>query len=191
VSDSFRILVVCTGNICRSPAAEYLLREGLDGDGVIIASAGTRAMTGRGVAAPMLELLAQRGIDASGHIGRQLNRRMLEEADLVLTATRPHRAEAAALYPAGVKRMFTLAQFGAIAREADVAAGPERAEALRELTNRAAGVSHRAGHALRNSGERDIVDPYGRSLAVYRTSLGQLDAAIEPLTTWTQAPRRL
>ena len=187
MSDSFRLLVVCTGNICRSPAAEFLLRERLGaGDDVIVESAGTRAMSGRGVAAPMLELLAQRGIDASGHIARQLSRPMLEQADLVLTATRRHRAEAAALYPAGVKRLLTLAQFGALARSIEAPGATGVIAALRELTDRAS----RSGSAAGGS-DSDIVDPYGRSTSVYRTSLRQLDAAIEPVGVWTGTRRQV
>ncbi|WP_374009463.1 low molecular weight phosphatase family protein [Leifsonia sp. LS-T14] len=187
MSDSFRVLVVCTGNICRSPAAESLLRERLGNRAdVIVESAGTRAMSGRGVAAPMLELLAQRGIDASGHIARQLSRPMLEQADLVLTATRRHRADAAALYPAGVKRMLTLAQFGALARSIETPGAATAVPALRELADRAA-----RGGSPGGAGDGDIVDPYGRSMSVYRTSLRQLAAAIEPVGAWITAPRQV
>lgn len=174
MSDSFRVLVVCTGNICRSPAAELMLERLLPADGVDIESAGTRAMTGRGVAAPLLELLAERGIDGSRHRARQVTRPMLETADLVLTATRGHRSEVVTMSPTALPRVFTLADFGAVLAATGVREA-EPAAVLREaMRSSVAGPG-----AIRATGP-DILDPYGRSVRVYRESLRQLDAALEP-----------
>jgi protein-tyrosine phosphatase len=174
VSDSFRILVVCSGNICRSPAAELILERMLPAAGVDIESAGTRAMTGRGVAAPLLELLAERGIDGSGHRARQVTRAMVQQADLVLTATRGHRSEVATMAPTALPRVFTLADFGAALAATDVRRA-EPVDALREALRSSA-----AGPRAIRAADPDILDPYGRSVRVYRESLRQLDAALEP-----------
>lgn len=178
---TFRILTLCTGNICRSPAADLLLAHALAGDErFAVSSAGTHAMTGWGISSPMDELLAERGIESDQFVSRQADRALLSSADLILTATREHREWAVGAAPGTVRRAFTLTEF------ADAAdAHPERAAVTaRELTAWAA--SHRPSAAVANRGaatrrgyvEGDILDPYGRGRSAYVASLGQ----IEPLT---------
>lgn len=179
----FRILVVCTGNICRSPAAELILDRLLPAAEAAVESAGTRAMTGRGVAAPMLELLAERGIDGSRHHARQVTRGMLESADLILTATRGHRSEVAIMSPAVLPRTFTLADFGAILAATAIGES-EPADAFREAIR-----SYAARPGAVRTSSPDILDPYGRSVRVYRESLRQLDAALAPFAELNTTPR--
>lgn len=83
-----RILVVCTGNICRSPIAEGLLRAGLPGKTVF--SAGTMAMVGDEAHPISIELCAGHGLDISAHRAQQLIEPMLQAADLVLTLDSSH-----------------------------------------------------------------------------------------------------
>ncbi len=88
------VLVVCTGNICRSPMGEVLLREHLRARGlahITVRSAGTHAMEGRG-AMPEAEqaVAAIRGVLA-GHSSTQLDLVTAGRADLILCATREHR----------------------------------------------------------------------------------------------------
>jgi protein-tyrosine-phosphatase len=88
-----RVLFVCTANICRSPAAQYLLKRRLEREGLEdweVESAGTWAVDGQPISVHMAGLLAQRGIDASAHRSREIDDRMMEEADLVLVMTRNH-----------------------------------------------------------------------------------------------------
>jgi len=96
-----RILVVCAGNICRSPLAEGLLRRALGARGVEaeITSAGLSAAAGlpasEGVGAPA----RLRGVDLSRHRARQLELSHLSEVDLVLVMTASQQAEIARLEP--------------------------------------------------------------------------------------------
>ena len=186
VSDSFRILVVCTGNICRSPAGQLMIDRLLEPAAVRVESAGTRAMAGRGVPAPMLELLAERGIDGSHHVARQLTRQLLESADLVLTATREHRSHVATMSPPLVQRIFTLTDFGALLRSLQRLDDLDPVDALRMAMR--PGIQ-RPAHSAR--ARRDIVDPYGRSMRVYRESLRQLDEAIEPFAALQRSAHRI
>ena len=78
------VLILCHANICRSPAAEHLLREKLKNKPIEIQSAGLYAMAGLPAASSMTELLAQQNIDLTSHRSRQVNTELLAWANLVL-----------------------------------------------------------------------------------------------------------
>ncbi|APX31485.1 protein tyrosine phosphatase [Brachybacterium sp. P6-10-X1] len=92
---AYRILTVCTGNICRSPMAEYALRDALEqaglGEQVEVASVGTtREEIGNPVDPRAGALLRSHGLDPSAHRARQMSSRDLEQADLVLAMDHDH-----------------------------------------------------------------------------------------------------
>jgi protein-tyrosine-phosphatase len=114
------ILLVCTGNICRSPLAEALLRRTLEQrgvDGVSVTSAGTGAWDGAPASEGAYLVGLERGLDLSGHRARLLTRELVEEADLILTMARHHRARVDEL--GGEGRVFVLGEYGG--REGDEA----------------------------------------------------------------------
>lgn len=87
-----RILVVCIGNICRSPMAEALLREALsDTSGIVVESAGLGALVDQPASEFSVELMREAGIDISGHRARQLNGELLDAADIVLVMETGHK----------------------------------------------------------------------------------------------------
>src|SRR5690606_16028733 len=92
---TYRILTVCTGNICRSPMAELLLREaareaGLDGE-IAVASVGTTGWEeGNPIDPRAGQLLRGLGIDPSAHRARAMDREELARADLVLALDHDH-----------------------------------------------------------------------------------------------------
>jgi protein-tyrosine phosphatase len=95
VTLTYRILTVCTGNICRSPLAEYALREAVEAEGlageVEITSAGTTGWeSGNPIDPRAGALLREQGIDPSAHRARRMERDELDRADLVLALDHDH-----------------------------------------------------------------------------------------------------
>src|SRR5256714_9458105 len=108
-----RILFVCTGNICRSPLAAALLQRALAQrgiDGLEVASAGTGAWDGAPVSEGAYLVGLERGLDLSGHRARLLTREIVEQANLILTMARHHRARVDEL--GGEGRVFVLGEYG-------------------------------------------------------------------------------
>jgi len=95
-----RILVVCTGNICRSPVGEALLKQHLPGRQ--IASAGLGAMVGQGVEPTAKRLGETDGLSLDTHQARQLTLDMLGQADLVLVMSDSQRRAVGDLLPAAL-----------------------------------------------------------------------------------------
>lgn len=94
-----RILVVCVGNICRSPTAEILLRRDLPRAGLIVESAGLAAVAGAGIDPRAAEVLAAHGLEAGGHVARQVTPALIDGADLVLAMEKRHLAALHAIAP--------------------------------------------------------------------------------------------
>jgi len=115
-----KILLVCTGNICRSPLAAALLQRALTDrgiEGMDVSSAGTGAWDGAPVSEGAYLVGLERGLDLSAHRARLLTRELVEEADLVLTMARHHRARVDEL--GGEGRVFVLGEYAG--REGDEA----------------------------------------------------------------------
>lgn len=82
------VLIVCTGNICRSPIGEGLLA--LRAPQIRVSSAGVGAMVGWPADELAVAVMNDRGHDIAAHRARQLSRAMLAESDLVLTLDQHH-----------------------------------------------------------------------------------------------------
>ena len=106
-----KVLIVCIGNICRSPTAEYLLRDRLRGRATTVGSAGLAALEGKPIDPLAGALLAEHGIDASAHRARQLDGDAILAADLILVMQRAHLASLARYSPHAVGRAFLLGKW--------------------------------------------------------------------------------
>jgi protein-tyrosine-phosphatase len=110
------VLLVCTGNTCRSSMAEGILKamvneiHGLR-DKVRIISAGVAAYPGQPASPQAIEALRVQGIDISGHRAAQVDEDMLRAADIILTMTAGHKQIIKLMDPAAADKVFTLKEY--------------------------------------------------------------------------------
>lgn len=162
----FRILVVCTANICRSPAAEAYLaahaaERGLD---VEVSSSGF-LWNGEGASEVMAAVMGERGFDLSAHRSRISDCKMVAAADLVVTMERHHGRNLGAR--CGPRKIFTLK--GAIAALRDVGDDVEGPTARLEVAEAA-----RQHGDLLGDGPDEVADPHGRPVRVNRKTADEL-----------------
>lgn len=177
--DPARILTVCTGNICRSPAAERLLAAQL-GPAVQVASAGVRAVVGHPIDPPMAALLRADGVDADGFAARQLSAAQIREADLILAMTRAHRAWVVEEDPLALRRTFTLLEFARINGAPEFPDVAEESIAERLRASAASAARHR--HLGEVEREDDVPDPYGRDGAAFADAYSLIAGAVRSIT---------
>lgn len=192
-SDIFTILTVCTGNICRSPFAEQILKKELQGVKQIeINSAGVQAMEGQPMPELMLKIARQNDVtNPESHLGRQLNEAAITSADLVLAMDRGHRKSIVEMNPRATRKVFSVREFARlidVTTDADLheevkAAGNNPADKLRAAIE-AARLGRSDLRALENPGDDDVVDPYGKSDSVYEASAKQLLPAVTTVASY-------
>ncbi|MEM7142663.1 MAG: hypothetical protein AAF548_16695 [Actinomycetota bacterium] len=165
----FRILVVCTANICRSVMAEQMLgresaRRGLD---VAVSSCGL-LFDGEPASDTVIDVLEEFGIDASRHRSRRFDPAMLDDVDLVVTMERMHARELSVTREGSSPRIHTL---GAMADWLDANADPARSPAATV----AACAAQRSASDLLGAGSDEVEDPHGRSRRLHRKTAERLD----------------
>ncbi|NJL87761.1 MAG: low molecular weight protein arginine phosphatase [Leptolyngbyaceae cyanobacterium SM1_1_3] len=154
------ILFVCSGNICRSPLAEALLRYKVSSltlssgstasePNIRVKSAGTAASARQPMSLLMETILQEKGIDST-HQSQRLNWDLLDWADLILTMTRAQKLLLTSQIPQLTPKLATLNEY------ADQSAFP------------------------------DIEDPYGSDLNSYRQCAAEIEAACDRLLSKLQ-----
>ncbi|EJR00479.1 low molecular weight protein arginine phosphatase [Bacillus thuringiensis] len=137
-----RVLFVCTGNTCRSPMAEALLRHH-GGDRFEVQSAGVFAYPGSDASVYAKEALAEKGISIN-HAAQQVNETLLDWADIVVTMTENHKYIVLGHYPSVEKKLNTL-------------------------------------YGLTEGIGKDISDPFGGSLSIYKETLDEMEKLVQTL----------
>lgn len=169
----WRVLVVCTANVSRSPIAEALLRRHLRAAGLpaMVRSAGTHA-NGLAVDERMVEVGYGLGVDVSLHQPRRLTRELIadEGRDVIIGLAREHLREIVALDDAAWRRTFTLKE---LVRRAE-----SGRSSLRDDPDGWASILGQERDLRQLLGEDpldDVKDPYRRSIEIHREVAGQID----------------
>jgi protein-tyrosine phosphatase len=179
------ILVVCSGNLCRSPLAEAFLRRRLEerfpGGEVTVRSAGTIAWPGSPATPEGVVVAREHGLDTSSHAATPLAEALVDGADLVLAMAAEHRAAVEALRPEHGAKTFTLKELVRLLDElpppdGSLEARLSQAHALRE------GVPPRP--------DEDVADPIGLPLETYRAVAWELSTFTDRLVEGLFGPTR-
>ena len=169
------ILVVCTGNICRSPIAEGFLRDALvrrfGSRAPAVSSAGTMGWEGSPASPESVIAAGERGSDIEAHEARELGRSMIEGADLILCMAGEHREAVGAAVPEAARRTFTLKELVRLLEDLPGPTDDPDAIAVRI----AAADALRDGGGSGNPHDEDISDPLGLPLDTYRAIAWELD----------------
>jgi protein-tyrosine phosphatase len=155
------VLVVCTGNIARSPLAEAMLAERLASAELQVSSAGVRARSGDPAARGSFLLAEARGLDLSAHRSRPVSPELVSDAALVLTMSERHRDVCAPMVAGSASHVFTFRELARLLETVDLTTAPGSAHArLPWLTEQLHLARPRARPA---NGREDVADPIGRA----------------------------
>jgi protein-tyrosine-phosphatase len=170
-----RVLVVCTGNICRSPIAAGLLTAGSRVVGLDMQVASAGLIPGGRTADPhSVAVMADRGMDISHHRSHLLTPIDLDVADLVLTMTQEHVVEIGAAHPDALSKTFTIKEFVRLASESGpLVSVDEVADYLEALD-----TQQRRKKLLRRDPGDDVADPIGTGRRSFARTGDELEALV-------------
>jgi protein-tyrosine phosphatase len=176
------VLVVCTGNICRSPIAEGFLRDRSArafGDPLRVGSAGTWARTGNPPTEEAMLAAGERGVDIEAQTSTSFRGELARRADLVLTMTEEQRGEVLGQVPEAGGKTFTLKELVALLRELPAPPSPADREIL--LRRIAEADELRRGSGAPDVPDADVADPLGLSLEAYRAVAWEIESLVDEL----------
>lgn len=168
-----KVLMVCTGNICRSPMAEVMLRAEVAArgcDDIEVSSAGTWAGFGHPAQPEAREVVRNRGIDLDGHRSRPVDPQELADADLVVAMTSVHARELRQLSDQVGTKMVLMKEF--VEMQVDECPSSELDDRLKTLL---AGKRPSSRRAL------DLDDPMGLPVFAYERAATEIEEGVRRL----------
>ncbi len=187
-----RVLTVCTGNICRSPYAALLLREGLQWarpGAFEVTSAGTHALVGRPMEEASAALLAAKGLTDDDFRARLLTHQLVRDQALVLVMASEHKDVVIDESPAAHRRTLTIRELAHVLEDVGtrhdwhtLLADAGADDVVSRWTVLPAIV---AAHRRRMRREdRDVVDPYKRGASAFERMSQEVDPAVRGIVRW-------
>lgn len=175
-----RVLMVCSGNICRSPAMHYYAQRAW-GDAAEVTSAGTWAEVGMDATREIRKSAEARGLTFPRHRPSQLDDAGIARADLVLVATQQHATWIDRRLGQVPDHVWGIRQAATLAQHAAAPTGDTRAERLRNMAGALATEHARAPEPLRS-----LDDPWGHSQSTFDRVMGEIADDIDVLTEWAR-----
>ncbi len=105
------ILTVCTGNICRSPLAEYRFKELLKDKEILISSAGVNALVDQHADKSAQLIAEENGLDLKSHKGQALTESIIQENEIIFVMENDHKRFIYDLYPFSTGKVFLLGKW--------------------------------------------------------------------------------
>lgn len=173
MASELNILFVCTGNICRSAAADALASMYFRHAPIHVASAGIRGLVDHPIQPTVGRILLNAGIDSSAFRSRRLTRAIAVGQDIIFCFEKKQRSSIASLAPSMVKHTYLLTDFANMCQYADVNGlipNSDIAGRLRYIDSASQMLRARVPEGA------DIADPYGKmeedyQRAVYETAM--------------------
>ena len=170
-----KVLIVCTGNLCRSPMASAVLHRVLSERGcagIEVASAGTWGDPGHNATSEACAVAADRGMDLTPHRSRALDRGELNGADLVIAMTSVHLREIEALDPESARKTLLLKELTELSFDE-----PPSGDLAGRVQSVLAAKRPEWRRAL------DLDDPMGLPRASYERCLDEIERGVDALAT--------
>lgn len=163
VKKTINVLFVCAGNICRSPMAEYLFCSRLGPDWPwTVGSAGLAAVDGLAASQTAIEVMHEIGIDIKTHRSRELAQELIDAATIILVMTDAQALEVKKRFPKARDRVYLLGSFS------------------RDSENHATNIRHWRTPVA----GKEISDPVGANVEVYRRTLNDIAGCIDGLISY-------
>lgn len=185
MSGDFNILFVCTGNICRSATALQMLDHKLTKENVSLDSAGTYALDRADMPPQAKQILDELHIKTTTHRSKQLTPKLLEETNLVLTATADHKSDVVKTQIKANRYTYTVLEFADLIEfvndpgesDFEIEKTPTTLEEKLHLISTARGY-------INSNKDRDIPDPFMQDITDYRHVGDLLHKATDTIAKW-------
>lgn len=181
------ILFICTGNTCRSPMAEALLRAKANGR-FAVRSAGVLAAAGYPAAGEASRVLQNQGISLQQHHSKPLDQALVDWADVILTMTQHHKSSVLQQFPESIDKVYMLKEYAD--DNVDVKRTWQKLEACYAELETERALSHSDNvEALQEEirilearlPNYDISDPFGGSVEEYQAVCKEIDQWLDRL----------